>query len=386
MAPEVEFSNSPDLILEFVQGAVKRRGFVSAAALADASPVWHSALYIARLPTQAVDSRIFRVLSLGVDCDADALTTILYILHHKARKVPRSISFKKLINISIICDKYDLAEALLPWPEFWIEDLVKENKNVGDERWLLISHVFRDILDAQKQAAGISSRLARECCGWTSKESTHFVRYTKRDGEISIDQKDRSVVRADLIPGPVLDDIWNTRKSAILKIVTLAEDLYRDMSFHVQNYNPEKSLCSNQICKDVAVGSMMRSTRELGLPLFAPFPPDIFTNLPLWLLQNKLMALTCTTIIPWSRIDTTGLFKHLFKLPKDDNYCHYQLHGGSMSTAEFSAIYLSNASEDLRITDSEDQEDSRELYDIGKSECGIAIRMRAFQEQLRENV
>ncbi|KAF3312751.1 hypothetical protein TWF173_006972 [Orbilia oligospora] len=118
MTPELEFSNSPDLILEFVQGAVKRRAFVSAAALADASSIWHSSLYIARPPTQVVDNRIFRVLVLGEDCDADALTTVLYILHHRAKKVPRSISFQKLVNISMICKKYDLAEALLPWPEF----------------------------------------------------------------------------------------------------------------------------------------------------------------------------------------------------------------------------------------------------------------------------
>ncbi|KAF3171556.1 hypothetical protein TWF751_006286 [Orbilia oligospora] len=306
MTPELEFSNSPDLILEFVQGAVKRRGFVSAAALADASSIWHSSLYIARLPTQVVDNRIFRVLVLGEDCDADALTTVLYILHHRARKVPRSISFQKLVNISMICKKYDLAEALLPWPEFWIEDLVQEDQNTGDEGWLLVSHVFGDIPDAQKQAA---------------------------------------------------DEIWNTRKSKLLKIIPFLEDLYRDMSLHTEIYDCEKPrLCSNRVCVDVAVGSILRSTRELGLPLFTPFPPDTFIN-------------------------TAGLFKHLFKLPKDENYCHYQLQGGTTTTSEFSAIYLSNPSEELKITDSEDSEDARPKYDIGKSECGIATRMRGFQEQ-----
>ncbi|KAF3192993.1 hypothetical protein TWF225_010852 [Orbilia oligospora] len=387
MTPELEFSNSPDLILEFVQGAVKRRGFVSAAALADASSIWHSSLYIARLPTQVVDNRIFRVLVLGEDCDADALTTVLYILHHRARKVPRSISFQKLVNISMICKKYDLAEALLPWPEFWIEDLVQEDQNTGNEGWLLVSHVFGDIPDAQKQAAGIASKLAVECAGWTLKESTHFVRYSERHGQTSLSPNDMSVVRTDLIPSSILDEIWNTRKSKLLKIIPFLEGLYRDMSLHTEIYDCEKPrLCSNRVCVDVAVGSILRSTRELGLPLFTPFPPDTFISMPLWLLRNKLLALSCTTIIPWSRIDTAGLFKHLFKLPKDENYCHYQLQGGTTTTSEFSAIYLSNPSEELKITDSEDSEDARPKYDIGKSECGIATRMRGFQEQVRQNI
>ncbi|EPS45773.1 hypothetical protein H072_268 [Dactylellina haptotyla CBS 200.50] len=387
MAPEtVEFSNAADLILEFTQGATKRRGFVSSASLANASEIWRQTLdrdtALRNLPTELVDGKIFRVLSLPSNYDANALVTIMHILHHKARKVPRSISFEDLVNISFICDKFSLTESLLPWPEFWIEDLVDENSNQGDERWLFISYVFPEIEGAQAQAAGISARLVRECCGWTSKDSTHFVRYVERSDQIILDPKDRSVVRADLMPASLLEEIWNKRKESLAKMVSITEDFYGTMMFHSHGLRNNIPLCSNQSCIDVATGSLIRSMRELNLPIYAPFPANVFTDLPLWLIQSRLMALKCTTILPWSRIDTTGLFKHLFKLPTDDAYYHYQFHSKSNNTTEFSAIFLSDPSEDLSITDPEREGDAEQIYDIGKSDCGVAVKIRQFHEKI----
>ncbi|KAK6530423.1 hypothetical protein TWF694_003775 [Orbilia ellipsospora] len=209
MVPDIlEFSNSADLILEFTQGVTKRRGFVSSAFLANASEPWRQALdrdsALRNLPTELVSGKIFRILSIPSDYDAESIITIMQILHHRARKVPRTITFQQLVNIAVICDKYSLAESTLPWPEFWIDELANEKKNEGDERWLYISHVFPEIEAAETEAAGISWKLVRECCGWTSKESTHFIRYIERPNQIILDPKDRSVVRADLMPKSVL--------------------------------------------------------------------------------------------------------------------------------------------------------------------------------------
>ncbi|KAK6530424.1 hypothetical protein TWF694_003776 [Orbilia ellipsospora] len=156
------------------------------------------------------------------------------------------------------------------------------------------------------------------------------------------------------------------------------------MMFHTSRPQTNNiPLCSNQACIDVATGSLIRSMRELNLPIYAPFPSNVFTDLPLWVIQNRLMSLKCTTIIPWSRIATEGLFKHLFKLPTDDAYYHYQFHPDSDNTNEFSAIYLSDPNEDLRIADPDTVDEStEEIYDIGKSDCGIAAKVRSFHDKI----
>ncbi|KAF8538020.1 hypothetical protein BDD12DRAFT_886386 [Trichophaea hybrida] len=46
--------------------------------------------------------------------DPIALATVLYVLHSRPENIPRSITSENLLNIAIICNYYDCAEAMRP--------------------------------------------------------------------------------------------------------------------------------------------------------------------------------------------------------------------------------------------------------------------------------
>jgi hypothetical protein len=55
--------------------------------------------------------------------DPRALLILLYIFHHRTRKVPDSISLDSLAKIATLVDKYNCAEAVEPFSRVWIDKL-----------------------------------------------------------------------------------------------------------------------------------------------------------------------------------------------------------------------------------------------------------------------
>jgi len=76
--------------------------------------------------------------------DPTALTTVLYVLHGRAKHIPESISFENLLEIAIICDYYDCGATMRPWSELWMNPLRSLASQPGYENWLFISWVFGD--------------------------------------------------------------------------------------------------------------------------------------------------------------------------------------------------------------------------------------------------
>jgi hypothetical protein len=77
------------------------------------------------------------------DDDASAMITILKILHHRNREVPRLICFDQLVNIAELSEKYCLYGALYPWAQRWMEQMKIQAYLSGYEDWLLIAWAFR---------------------------------------------------------------------------------------------------------------------------------------------------------------------------------------------------------------------------------------------------
>ncbi|KAF8244631.1 hypothetical protein K440DRAFT_7276 [Wilcoxina mikolae CBS 423.85] len=71
-----------------------------------------------------------------------ALATVLYVLHSRPENIPRSITSENLLDIAIICNYYDCAEAMRPWDELWIRPLRGQAIEAGYEYWLFIAWVF----------------------------------------------------------------------------------------------------------------------------------------------------------------------------------------------------------------------------------------------------
>lgn len=77
--------------------------------------------------------------------NARALQIVLYITHLKFHSIPATLNFTQLLNLAIICDKYDTARLILPWFHKWEKDFRESAVQPGYEQSLLIAWVFRDL-------------------------------------------------------------------------------------------------------------------------------------------------------------------------------------------------------------------------------------------------
>lgn len=122
---------------------------VSSKAMSLASPVWPvmfdpSGPFKSGRPEN--DSVIFP------EDNAQALQILLYIAHLQLHSIPETLSFTQLLNLAIICDKYDTARLIIPWFHKWETSYRQSALDLGHECSLLIAWVIRD-LDIFKQVA-----------------------------------------------------------------------------------------------------------------------------------------------------------------------------------------------------------------------------------------
>lgn len=73
-----------------------------------------------------------------------ALLIVLNAVHYRVRKIPKSLSLDEFYQLAILCDKYELAEILVPWVNIWKSKLgnVPGGKS-SYGRWFVIAWVFR---------------------------------------------------------------------------------------------------------------------------------------------------------------------------------------------------------------------------------------------------
>lgn len=92
--------------------------------------------------------------------DAQALQIVLYIAHLQFHSIPATLDFTQLLNLAIICDKYDTARLIVPWFHKWETSFRNSALELGHECSLLIAWVFRD-LDTFKCVADTLVRTTR---------------------------------------------------------------------------------------------------------------------------------------------------------------------------------------------------------------------------------
>lgn len=81
---------------------------------------------------------------ISLDDDSyDALLIVMNAIHLQIRKMPTTVTVDLFYQIAVVCDKYDLAEILVPWVKMWTDRFQDVAKKPGYERWFLISWVFR---------------------------------------------------------------------------------------------------------------------------------------------------------------------------------------------------------------------------------------------------
>jgi hypothetical protein len=111
---------------------------VQSAGLRVASPVWRAML----------NPDVFREGSSNApmefhDDDPDALKILLSIVHFRFDQVPAAPpSFEWLVQIAVLCDKYDVVHVVRPILQGWLTPFTDFCFHYGYELWIYVAWVF----------------------------------------------------------------------------------------------------------------------------------------------------------------------------------------------------------------------------------------------------
>lgn len=119
-------------------GECQKTVVVSSKALSLASPVWRAMLH----PRNGVwkESLVDAEISFADD-DPEACMTLLYITHFQFSKLPQFMDFHQILNIAILCDKYDTVSLVRPWLDKWQAKSLASAGKPGYEKYLFIAWV-----------------------------------------------------------------------------------------------------------------------------------------------------------------------------------------------------------------------------------------------------
>ncbi|KAB5531428.1 hypothetical protein GE09DRAFT_1252137 [Coniochaeta sp. 2T2.1] len=117
---------APDGDIVFIVGEEKARLRVYSQCLRAASPVLNTMFGPKWSEGQRLSTQKPLEIRLKED-DADALRTILCMLHHRTSDVPEILTAAQVLNIAVASDKYDLARALKYVRTHWLKTTKGEN-------------------------------------------------------------------------------------------------------------------------------------------------------------------------------------------------------------------------------------------------------------------
>ena len=138
-----EVARCGDIILKVPAGAGTVGLVVSSHVLCSTSPVFRAMLGQDSQFKEASELRKCSIenpyeLSL-VDDYPNALTIVLLALHCRSELVPVSITFRNLVELAIVCDKYDCREGVFSWVGTWTAAWKPRMLEKGYEEWLFVA-------------------------------------------------------------------------------------------------------------------------------------------------------------------------------------------------------------------------------------------------------
>lgn len=109
---------------------------VSSHAMRLASPVWRAMLSSHNGFKEASDEEI-----TFPDDNPQAVFIVLVACHLRFQDVPEQLEFTELVNLCVLCDKYDCVSILRPWLSAWMAPWKSSVAKIGYEGWVFISWV-----------------------------------------------------------------------------------------------------------------------------------------------------------------------------------------------------------------------------------------------------
>ncbi|KAF8441189.1 hypothetical protein BGX38DRAFT_819457 [Terfezia claveryi] len=159
---EIKFDELGDIMLVIASQPGTARFQVNSSVLCLASPVFRVMLGPGSSFKEAADLAAnnrnrTNPLTIPLEDDANALAVILRILHLQFNWLPpikSAIDEEQLYNMAIICDKYEMQQALGYWFQRWKLSIIQANKdsrisstmkpNIRGLRWLFMAYAFAD--------------------------------------------------------------------------------------------------------------------------------------------------------------------------------------------------------------------------------------------------
>ena len=137
MTEPTEVDPSGDLTVQVGGNEHQKAFIVSSKAMCLASHVWRKMLE----PTSLCEQKRVDL----TDDDPEALLLLLQISHLQFSKVPLHVEYTLLVHLAILCDKYEMAQLLLPWITPWQADWKPHALKEGYENMLSVAWVFSDL-------------------------------------------------------------------------------------------------------------------------------------------------------------------------------------------------------------------------------------------------
>lgn len=135
----VTLDPSGDLLLIVNQAARQKTFRVSSVAMGLASPVWRAMLSPSGKFKEAHSKN-------GEVCfpedDPDAMFTVLSAVHYQFQYIPKTLSSENLLNLGIVCDKYDVTKLMMPW---YKSNWLKYSGYQAGGNSILIAWLFHDL-------------------------------------------------------------------------------------------------------------------------------------------------------------------------------------------------------------------------------------------------
>lgn len=219
---------------------------VSSSAMCLASPVWRAMLD----PKGHFKEAKEREVEFPED-DLDALLIILCIAHLRFRQLPESVTFRGLVNLAVVCDKYDTVAIVRKWLPEWLAPWYEHDLSSGYEEWLSIAWTTGDFVKFQK----LTKHLVLSCDINSAGKLCHLGK----------------LLTISIVPN-VIEQIIKAREvliTALLEVCTKLVDRYHTeklVCWHVAGR--ESILAFAEIgkeCDTIVYGSLVRGLEPMGI-------------------------------------------------------------------------------------------------------------------------
>ena len=258
---------------------------VSSKAMSLASPVWR-AMLDPNGPFKESQSG-HNEITLPDD-DSKALLILLLAAHLRFQDVPEELSFEHLLEVCVLCDKYDCITLVRPWISRWQARHIPLARIRRHEEWLFIAWTTGDEATFER----IGQRLT--FCATTRKSSSlDFDRLsTLRMPPGFVGWFHFSLRLSTCLTDYPTECMLEVRLQIITKLIELAHSLverkepYGDLLYCKEPSNAENSIA----CDDLSVGALVRQLGADSYPtkLWPGSPVEIAS-----LYSSTILKLAC---------------------------------------------------------------------------------------------